>query len=115
VPYFEPAQSAAGFTPIYVFLSDEATHLRILNGAPIGFQLVPRSLSDQFHPAIKEISHGARDFKAHGDGFGSITKTDPLHSSRIVNRHPAPAHVLRPDQPEINPENRPGQPEMSSN
>src|SRR5690242_5844004 len=79
--------------PSYLLVPNKSSKTCIQNGGSKSLQFRPGALGEQFHPSIREITDGAGDFKAGGDGFGGVTKADTLHAAGVKHKQ-APAGMV---------------------
>src|SRR5947207_13513987 len=89
---FKPAKFICRFAPDHLFVLNEALEPRVLDSLAKGLQLTFGSFGNEFHPAIRQIAHGAGDLESADHRLDRVAKTDTLHSSRVKNVHPCTLH-----------------------
>ena len=68
-------------TPIYTFVADKASKSCATNGVMKRLQFLAGALGNQFNAPVRQIADEAGDFKAGGDGFRGVAKSDTLHTA----------------------------------
>lgn len=69
--------------PAYTFIVNKTSKTFSANGGAKRLQFGPRTLSDEFDPAIRKIADDAGDFEAGGNGFDGVTKANSLNAARV--------------------------------
>ncbi len=78
------------FSPDYLLVPNKSSKTCTKNRGAKLLQLSSVALGNQFNPSVGQVADDAGNFKAGGDGFGGVTKTDALDPSRIKNGQTTP-------------------------
>jgi len=67
--------------PTYTFVADKASKSCTTNGVAKRLQFFAGALGNQGNASVRQIADDAGDFKAGGDGFRGVAKSDTLHTA----------------------------------
>lgn len=83
--YFKSAKFIFRIGPIGFFATDKMTQFGVLDRLPKLFQLGPRALGRQFHPAIGQVTDRPCHIKPSCQHFNCKSKPNALDPARIKN------------------------------
>src|SRR5579871_5298234 len=96
MPHLKPLKSTRRLpAPIHIRIANMTAELTLAHRIQKRRHFGLFTLRDQLHATVVEVSHVSRHFKSTRNLTRRVSKSDPLHPSRVKHRRTL-AHKTRP-------------------